>query len=95
MSVKFELDPKKASANLSKHGVSFEEAMTVFSDPLARIFTDDLHSTEEQREIIIGHSSRQRLLLVSFTVRETTIRILSAREATAPERKDYEENFEF
>jgi uncharacterized DUF497 family protein len=95
MSVKFEWDPKKADVNFSKHGVSFEEAMTVFSDPLARIFKDDMHSTEEQREIIIGHSSRQRLLLVSFTKRETTLRILSAREATAPERKDYEENSEF
>ena len=69
--------------------------MTVFSDPLARIFRDNSHSTEEQREIIIGHSSRQRLVLVSFTVRETTIRILSAREATAPEREDYEENSKF
>jgi len=95
MSVKFEWDPKKANANFSKHGVSFEEAMTMFSDPLARIFRDELHSTEEQREIIIGHSSRQQLLLVSFTVRETTIRILSARETTAQERKDYEENSEF
>jgi len=95
MSVKFEWDPRKANANFSKHGVSFEEAMTVFSDPLARIFRDDQHSTDEQREIIIGHSSRQRLLLVSFTVRETTIRILSARETTAQERKDYEENSEF
>jgi uncharacterized DUF497 family protein len=95
MSVKFEWDPKKANVNFSKHGVSFEEAMTVFSDPLARIFNDDLHSTEEQREIIIGHTSRQRLLLVSFIVRETTIRILSAREATAPELRDYEENAEF
>ena len=95
MSVRFGWDPKKANVNSSKHGVSFEEAMTVFSDPLARIFKDDLHSTEEPREIIIGHSSRQRLLLVSFTVRETTLRILSVREATAPERKDYEENSEF
>jgi hypothetical protein len=95
MSVRFEWDPKKANVNLAKHRVSFEEAMTVFSDPLAKIFKDDLHSTEEQREIVIGHSSRQRLLLVSFAVRETTIRILSAREATTPERKDYEENSEF
>jgi uncharacterized protein len=95
MSFRFEWNPKKANANFSKHGVSFEEAMTVFSDPLARIFIDDPHSTEEQREIIVGHSARQRLLLISFTVRETTISILSAREATAPERKDYEENSEF
>jgi uncharacterized protein len=53
MSIRFEWDPKKANVNLSKHGVSFEEAMTGFSDPLAKIFKDDLHSTEEQREIII------------------------------------------
>ena len=94
MSVRFEWDPKKAKANFSKHGVSFEEAMTVFSNPLAKIFKDDSHSAEEQREIIIGHSARQNLLLVSFTARNMGIRILSAREATTPERKDYEENSE-
>jgi uncharacterized DUF497 family protein len=55
--VKFEWDPKKAAANLSKHRVSFEEGLTVFADPLAKIFDDEDHSTEEQREIIIGHSA--------------------------------------
>ena len=66
----------------------------MFADPLARIFNDEEHSYEEQREIIIGHSMKQRLILVSFTAAGTRIRIFSAREATATERKDYEENAE-
>lgn len=92
MSLRFEWDPKKAAANLAKHGVSFEEALTVFSDPLARIFDDEDHSSEEQREIIIGHSMKDRLLLVCFTAREPAIRLFSARLATKKERQDYEEN---
>ena len=86
------LDPKKAKANLAKHGVSFEEAMTVFADPLARIFDDEEHSEGEQREIIIGHSIKQRLVLVNFTGSEDKIRLFSARNTTRQERKDYEEN---
>lgn len=69
MSLRFEWDPKKAAANLAKHGVSFEEGLTVFSDTLARIFDDEEHSIEEEREIIIGHSTKHRLLLVCFTAR--------------------------
>ena len=92
MSLRFEWGPEKAAANLAKHGVSFEEALTVFSDPLARIFDDEEHSSEEPREIIIGHSAKQRLLLVCFTDRETVIRLFSARQATKRERQDYEEN---
>lgn len=92
MSLRFEWDPRKAAANLAKHGVSFEEALTVFSDPLARIFDDEDHSVEEQREIIIGHSAKQRLLLVCFTARGASIHIFSARKATKRERQDYEEN---
>ena len=92
MSLGFEWDPKKAAANLAKHGVSFEEVLTVFSDPLARIFDDEDHSSEEQREIIIGHWVKDRLLLVCFTARETAIRLFSARPATKRERQDYEEN---
>ena len=92
MSLQFEWDPKKAKSNLSKHGVSFEEAMTVFADPLARIFNDEEHSIAEKREIIIGHSKRQRLVLVSFTGPEERVRLFSARVATPQERKDYEEN---
>jgi hypothetical protein len=59
MSLQFEWDAKKAEANLAKHEVSFEEAITVFADPLARIFNDDEHSGNERREIIIGHSARK------------------------------------
>ncbi|MGH7962657.1 MAG: BrnT family toxin [Candidatus Binatia bacterium] len=92
MSVRFEWDPEKAAANLTKHGVSCEEALTVFSDPLARIFEDEDHSSEEEREIIIGHSSKQRLLVVCFTARDTAIRLLSARRATKKERQEYEES---
>jgi uncharacterized DUF497 family protein len=69
------------------------EASTVFLDTLARIFLDEEHSDEEEREIIIGHSGRNRLLLVCFTEREQeVIRIITARQATRRERKDYEEN---
>jgi len=92
MSLKFEWDRKKAASNLSKHGVSFEEALTVFGDPLARIFDDEDHSIEEQREIIIGHSVKERLLVVCFTSQGESVRIFSARKATRRERKDYEEN---
>jgi len=92
MSLQFEWDPRKAKVNLAKHGVSFEEAMTVFGDLLARIFDDEEHSEDEKREIIIGHSIQQHLVLVSFTCVEDTIRLLSARKATRQERKDYEEN---
>ena len=92
MGVKFEWNLKKAALNLSKHGVSFEEALTVFADPLAKIFDDESHSLGEQREIIIGHSVNQKLLLVCFTAEGESIRIFSAREATKRERKDYEES---
>ena len=88
----FEWDPKKAKSNEAKHAVSFEEAITVFADPLARIFDDPEHSEGERREIIVGHSSGRRLILVSFTGTDDNIRLLSARKATREERKDYEEN---
>jgi uncharacterized protein len=92
MSVRFEWDPNKAEANLVKHEVSFEEAITVFADPLARIFPDEEHSVDELREIIIGHSARHQLILVYFTGIDDRVRIFSARKATRRERKDYEEN---
>ncbi|MCB0181140.1 MAG: BrnT family toxin [Anaerolineae bacterium] len=92
MTVRFEWDSNKAAINQQKHHVSFEEAATVFSDPLAVIFDDEEHSIEEIREVIIGHSANNRLLLVSFTERVEAIRIISARQATRIERKDYEEN---
>jgi hypothetical protein len=93
MDLRFEWDETKAETNLSKHGVSFQEALTVFLDPLARIFDDEFHSVDELREIIVGHSIDGRLLLVSFTEREIgLVRIISARRATRRERNDYEEN---
>ena len=92
MSRKFEWDSRKAAANFSKHGVSFEEALTAFADPLARIFDDEDHSVEEQREIIVGHSAKERLLIVCFTAQGESVRIFSARKATRRERKEYEEN---
>jgi uncharacterized DUF497 family protein len=72
--------------------VSFEEAATVFRNPIAVIFNDEDRSDEELREIIIGHSDSNRLLLVCFTERNDAIRIISARKATRRERKDYEEH---
>ena len=93
MSLLFEWDKKKAAANLKKHKVSFDEATTVFDDPLAYIFDDEDYPEDEQREIIIGHSIVRRLLVVCFTERaEDLIRIFSARLATRREHKDYEEN---
>jgi uncharacterized DUF497 family protein len=74
--------------------VPFEEALTVFGDPLARIFNDEDHSIGEQREILIGHSSQGRLLVVCFTAHGGSVRIFSARTATKSERRDYEENVE-
>jgi len=92
MNSMFEWDETKAKSNLSKHGVSFEEAATVFADPLAAIFDDTDHSDEEIREIIIGYSDQSRLLIVSFTERGDNLRIISSRVATPKERKNHEEN---
>ena len=94
MSLLFEWDPNKAELNLIKHDVSFEEAMTLFADPLARIFPDEDHSVDELREIIIGHSAHRQLLLVNFTATQNRVRIISARRTTRRERKDYEENID-
>ncbi|MFQ5830535.1 MAG: BrnT family toxin [Candidatus Methylomirabilia bacterium] len=92
MKIRFEWDRRKAAVNLARHGVPFEEALTVFADPLARIFDDEDHSIGEHREIIIGYSIRERLLVVCFTQGGDAVRIFSARRATKNERKDYEEN---
>ena len=86
----FEWDKQKASSNQAKHGVDFAEAATVFQDFLAFVFDDELHSQRESRQVIIGHSERNRLLLVCFTARGDAIRLISARKATAHERRDYE-----
>ena len=88
--MEFEWDREKAKRNLRKHKVSFDEAMTVFYDPLSATFDDPDHSTDEERLITIGYSSRSRLLVVSHIERGKTIRIISARTATAHERKRHE-----
>lgn len=93
----FEWDASKARENHRKHKVRFEEAKTVFNDPLQLAFPDDLHSEHEERCISIGLSANGRLLIVvhiereDAAVEETTIRIISCRKATALERKTYEE----
>ena len=86
----FEWDPQKAEINLKKHGVSFEEAKTVFDDFLYIDFYDPDHSDTEHRYLIVGQSRRGRLLIVSYTEREDTFRLISARETTRRERKVYE-----
>ena len=92
MGLAFEWDAKKAKLNLRKHKVSFEEASTVFGDPLSRTIFDPLHSDDEERFVILGESHRQRLLAVVFTDRGERIRIISARIATRREKKNYEED---
>ena len=93
MSPVFEWDNRKARSNFRKHRVRFTEAASVFSDPLARIFPDEAHSSNEVREIIIGRSAGKHLLLVCFTEPVMDhIRIISARRATKAEQRDYEEN---
>jgi uncharacterized DUF497 family protein len=91
MSLTFEWDRDKSKRNLKKHGVSFEEASTIFADPLARTIHDPLHSEQEDRYVSVGESRRQRILVVVFTERGDNIRIISARVATRRERKDREE----
>lgn len=89
--MKFEWDPKKATLNRKKHGISFHEAATVFGDPLAMTFDDPDHA-EEIRYLTFGHSNTQKLLIISHTAQQNTIRIISARVTTRNERKNYEED---
>jgi uncharacterized DUF497 family protein len=91
VSLKFEWHPRKAALNKRKHRVSFEEASTVFADPLSATVFDPDHSHDEDRYITIGFSEQKRLLLVSHTERGDIIRIVSARELTPVEKKEYEE----
>ena len=86
----YEWDEEKAARNLEKHGVSFEEATSVFSDPLYIDFYDPDHSVHEHRYLIMGQSTVGRLLIVSYTERDQVVRLISARETSA-ERKAYEE----
>ena len=91
----FQWDSKKAAANIRKHGISFDEAVTVFKDPLTLIFDDKTHSEYEYREIVIGHSVLNRLILIYFSEREDQfIRIFSARRATSQEQKEYKKTLE-
>ena len=89
--IAFKWNQDKAKLNLRWHRVSFEEAETVFDDPHGFIISDEDHSDDETREIVIGYSSKNRLLFVSFTVRDEIIRIISARLATPREMEEYEE----
>jgi len=92
--MRFEWDPEKAERNLKKHQISFDEAVTAFYDPLSATFDDPDHSDDEQRYITIGFSSRGRLLVIGHTERGEVVRIISARPATAHERKRHEEKKE-
>jgi uncharacterized DUF497 family protein len=91
MGLKFSWDLEKAAGNRKKHDVSFEEATTVFGDPLSLTIPDPDHSDEETRFLIVGESIRQRLLVVSHTDEDDNIRIISARIATRREMKTYEQ----
>jgi len=91
MPLGFEWDAYKATANLAKHGVSFEEAATVFSDPFSLTISDPAHSQAEDRFITLGWSHRRKLLVVVHTERGDNLRVISARRASRRERKTYEE----
>jgi len=90
--VVFEWNAAKAKANIHKHGVAFDEAATVFLDPLALTFPDACHSGAEEREITIGHAAGHRVVFVAHSRRGNRVRIISAREATRREREQYEED---
>lgn len=92
MPLSFEWDESKAKANLAKHGVSFEEASTVFGDPLSLTISDPTHSQVEDRFIVLGQSHQRKFLVVVHTERSDNIRIISARCASRRERKSYEES---
>lgn len=89
--MKFDRDPQKSRKNQAKHKVSFDEAETIFADPYFIAFADDAHSFDELRYLIIGESAQRRVLLVVYTERGEITRLISARAATARERKFYEE----
>jgi len=87
--MQFEWEASKADANLAKHGVSFEEALSCFFDPEQVAFYDPEHSGDEDRELLIAHSSLGRLLIVSYTLRGRVARLISARKATRREAQNY------
>ncbi len=82
MALLLEWDPRKARRNLTIHGVSFDEASTAFQDPLSKTIADPLHSEDEERFVLLGHSHRNRLLVVVHTERGDRIRLISARLAS-------------
>ncbi|MCE7918891.1 MAG: BrnT family toxin [Chloroflexi bacterium CFX1] len=89
--MQFEWDPEKAKKNLKKHGVSFEEASTIFKDPQYISFLDEEHSADEERHITIGMSVKARLLMAAHTARKNLVRLISARKATKNEEEFYNE----
>jgi uncharacterized DUF497 family protein len=89
--MQFEWDPDKDRDNQAKHRVSYDEASTVFGDPFAWTITDPDHSADENRFLTTGYSNRQRLIIVAHTDRAERVRLISAREVTAAERRVYEE----
>jgi uncharacterized DUF497 family protein len=91
MPLEFTWDPEKAAANVEKHGVRFEDASTAFGDPLSITVDDPLHSEDEERHVLIGQSIQGRLLVVVHSERKGGIRLISAREATRRERREYEQ----
>ena len=92
MGYTFEWDPAKATASQGKHDVGFDEAATVFGDPLALHMDDPDHPASEMRYLVLGMSRRQRLLVVAFAERPPRTRIISARRATRRERRSYEQD---
>ena len=91
MGLQFEWDLNKASSNQRKHKITFEEAVTVFADTLGVTVADPDHSVNEERYITVGLSQRRRLLIIAHTERGGRIRIISARELTATEKRAYEQ----
>lgn len=87
----FEWHGPKAAANRAQHKVTFEEASTIFGDPLGRITDDPRHSEGEERFVLLGESDRRRLLVVMFTERDEIVHLISARKATRREQREYEE----
>ncbi len=90
--LEFEWDPNNAATNLADHGISFDEAVTAFEDPLSLTIEDPDHSEHEERLILLGRSRNNRLLVVVHTEREDRIRLISVRPATRRERRDYEQS---
>ena len=90
--MKFQWDPRKATKNVARHGISFREASTVFGDPLASTILDPDHSADEARLLTIGRSTAGQLIVVSHTDREDEVRIISARLGTRGEKKRYEQD---